>query len=387
MIEKKMNIFIDTNIFKSCKYDLSEQSVLRILAKHVASERIKVYISDIVVNEVEKHIEEDIKKVLNSFRESRKEALKVINESIVAGTEAEKLFGLPDKQKIIECSQIKFRDFLKEIDATILDNTGVDLEKIVHDYFSMNPPFENSEKKKNEFPDAIFISKLKSVFSKEVPVVIISNDKGVQGSFDEDGFLCLNNLKELFDVINRQDKMYDLAINYVENAKVEIIKLIENEIESSEIEVDGLECDRKGICSGFEYEQSIIEDISNIDFTVGSVNDITEDYVLVTIECNADISVWCQFNDYEDSIWDPEEYEYMYLSTGEVNEEHKADFETTIKISIFESEKISFQVDSIACEMVLNSDSLVERKILESEDPRIMDEAEMMDALEEYYKH
>lgn len=388
MFEKQIEVFIDTNIFKGCKYDLSDDSVLKILERYVNNGRVKVYTSNIVVKEVEKHIQEDISRVFSGFRKSRKAALDLINTSIIEGTPIEEFFTLPDKEVTIESAKNKFRNYLKKIDAVVLDNTEINLEKIVEDYFTQKPPFENSERKKNEFPDAIFVAKIKSLFSKEKPIVIITDDRGVHNAFDEEGFLCLRRLKELYNIINRQDEMYNLVIKFIDDNTKEIKELIKEELESTEIEIDGLDCDRKGICNGYEYEETIIEDISNIDFEIFSVNDITDEYILVTTTCEADISAWCLFNDYDNSIWDSEEHEYMYLSSGEVYEEHKAKFEATLKIAINNKKKeAALNIDSVVCDIALNMDTLTGRKIVEQEDPRIMAEADMMDALEEYYKH
>lgn len=40
------------------------------------------------------------------------------------------------------------------------------------------PPFENSEKKKSEFPDAFIAQQIRKRFGETEEVVIVSNDKG-----------------------------------------------------------------------------------------------------------------------------------------------------------------------------------------------------------------
>jgi len=42
-----------------------------------------------------------------------------------------------------EISLNKFHAFLKNTDTIILDNNGIDINRIICDYFDNNPPFES----------------------------------------------------------------------------------------------------------------------------------------------------------------------------------------------------------------------------------------------------
>lgn len=74
MFKYPIAVTIDTNIFDEAKYDLSENSTLRLLENHVKSGKIKVILSDIVVRESKKHIEDRIKRACGILREARSDA-------------------------------------------------------------------------------------------------------------------------------------------------------------------------------------------------------------------------------------------------------------------------------------------------------------------------
>ncbi len=277
------------------------------------------------------------------------------------------------------------------MDAITLDNNGVNLDDILNDYFSSNPPFEKKEKKKNEFPDAIIISKLKDEFSECRPVFIVTGDKGFQSAFvDLKGFSCLNSLRDLFNYINKQDEMYEEIIAYFSSSEVqeEISERIKFQLEDDYIEIFGMDCDRKGYCEGFEYTDTFVEEATDVSFKLSSINEISEEFILVSVICDANISALCTYEDYDNAIWDSEEKEYFFLEELQQNEIHKAEFECNLNLSVIrEGDSVHFKLSSISYDLVLDQDTRLERNLVEPEDPRISAEAEMMDALEEYYKH
>ena len=71
-----------------------------------------------------------------------------------------------------------FDDFLRTINTEILGADLIDVGLVLGDYFETKPPFENSEKKKSEFPDAFIAQQIRKRFGETEEVVIISNDKG-----------------------------------------------------------------------------------------------------------------------------------------------------------------------------------------------------------------
>lgn len=236
------------------------------------------------------------------------------------------------------------------------------------------------------------ISKIKNCFSKDNPVWIISSDKGFKRAFAGlEGFNCLDNLKELFDIINEHDEkaVYGAIKLYFLNDDVlkEIALDIKEKITDGEFQIDGMDCDRKGFCEGFDYDEAFIEDILNISISLSSVDDVGEDNVTVTVECYTDISVLCLYDDYENAAWDSEEKEYIFLERGEVIEEHSVEFESMLTFSVTTmGNEFGFRLDKTGFSLELNQWTRTNREFFDN-DSRSDAEAETMDAFEEYYKH
>lgn len=386
-----MSVFIDTNIFDECKYHLEDTSVLKILRKFADDKKICLYTSNIVLGEVEKHIKDNVSSTYDVLKKQIKEMRKLISPSILVDTPIKLYFELPLNDGLEDAAFTKFYEYICEVGFTVLDNSGVDANQIVDDYFHCRPPFEDNVKKKSEFPDAIMISKIKAEFGKDNCVWIVSSDKGFQRAFAGlEGFNCLDKLKDLFDIINEQDEKatYDAIKLHLLND--DVLKKIEIEIKEKisdgAFEIDGMDCDRKGFCEGFDYDEAFIESISNLTVSLSSVNEVSKNTVSITVECRADISVLCSYNDYDNADWDSEE-EYIYLERGEVSEDHSVEFQSELEFSVSsKANDFSFQLEKIEFYLELNQWTRTNREF-NVNDPRIEAEAEMMDALEEYYKH
>lgn len=391
MLNYPLSVFLDTNIYISCRYDLSQKGVLFLLKNLVEQDKVKLYISNIVVKEIEKHIKQDISSAISNFNKIRKEISKSISPNIVCGTQLSPVFELPDKYSIQETAINNYRQFLQGCNAIHLNNEGIEINEIIDDYFKANPPFENKEAKKNEFPDAFIIAKLKKEFDKDKPLWVISSDKGFKKAFeDEEGFNCFSSIKELLNMINKQDEMYDKVTKHITTTSVinEISDNLIEKIESDNIEIDGMDCDRKGNCEGYEYSYTCITDASIKDIVLSTVDAINNNIIYLTLLCNAKFDASCFYDDYENAIWDSEEKEYLYLGEQQIDEEHETKFECSLEIEVIhEKEGDKFKVRHISYDLELDQYSRIKRSFIECEDPRIAAEAEMMDALEEYYKH
>lgn len=155
MFKYPLTVTIDTNIFDAAKFDLCNTSTLKILANYVENGKIKVALSYIVVRESKRHIADQVKKICGIMRKARADALEGATEHLIS------TIGLGDilrivrnKDELIAKGEEMFDDFLRTINAEILGADLIDIGLILDDYFGTKPPFESSEKKKSEFPDA-----------------------------------------------------------------------------------------------------------------------------------------------------------------------------------------------------------------------------------------
>lgn len=363
MLNYPLMVFIDTNVFISCKYNLNGNWYFSILKKFIRDGKIKLHIDNIVSQEVEKHIKSDIDNAYAKYKNAYKE----IPINLLEISEIK----WPSKEVLQEKAVSVFKAFLEEVNVQYLDDNKVDLESILKDYFECNPPFEKNIQKKYEFPDAIIISKIKQNFNGIKPLYIISQDKGFRKSFSEDEIYTFVGMNELFDLINRteekKDNVYQKISLNIELPAVHkhIVSEIKEKILSENIEIDGLDYDRKGLVEGYEYDEINISNVYNVEFKLVSVDDINDDSVFLTILCQADINAICSFTDYANSVWDKEENRYIFLSTGEVEEDHHAEFECSIEFRwADEAGEMKFDLISVDFDLSLGQDTRQSRNFI-----------------------
>lgn len=381
-----ISVFLDTNIFIACKYNISEDSQLGILLRYIKAGKIKLFLSNIVKREVEAHICEDAESAVYYFEKALKDAKKCIAEKSLAKTSLRLCFDLPTKECVKGELKTKFEEYLLDCNAIILDNQGVTCDAILNDYFSGVAPFENREKKKHEFPDAIMVAKLKEEFPQGKTLWVISDDDGFKEALRcNSQFHCLSRLQELYNLINKNDQIYQEIETYFSCNMDQIHSIILKELEASDIEVDGTDCDRKGTIEGFDYNETDILQISNLKVQLDSVDEISESDAIVTVRCSAHFSVYGSCDDFDSGIWDSEDKEYVFVPHYDVYEEHKADFYCELKLYFKEEiPNYSFSIKSVKCDVKLDQESRLKRLI---HDPEEDAKADQMDALEEYYRH
>lgn len=83
MIKYPLNVTIDTNVFDENKYDFAEESTLSLLLRYVQKQKIKIVISNIVINEISKHVQEKAYEIVAMLNKLCKDARKNYSESIV----------------------------------------------------------------------------------------------------------------------------------------------------------------------------------------------------------------------------------------------------------------------------------------------------------------
>ena len=376
MFKYPLVVTIDTNIFDAAKYNLSDASTLRILENHVKSGKIKVVLSDIVVQESKRHIAARVKEVCGIVNTARNSALKVYNEHLISSIGMNEMFRIVESEDDIIAKEEKvFDDFLCAIDAEILGTDLIDINSVLSDYFGAKPPFEESGKKKSEFPDAFIAQQIRNRFGETETVVIVSNDKGfIRACRESENHLFFNSLGALYNAISKEDAAYDDTIAVIKELQLRISAAVNEYIKDNEnIDVNGLSYDKDGIESGYDYNEFYLHGISDVTFSVHSVDEISDNISIVTLSCKADIFADCYYEDYANAPWDPEEKEYVFVDTIKMREEHKARFGCRIEIDRAEK---TFKVFPFT--VILGGDSRRNRYEVE-EHPVEDDEEEIRD--------
>lgn len=392
MLDKPISVFIDSNIFMSWNYSIHKEGYLNILKTSVKKNEIKLYTSDIVIREVEKHIRKDALGSIKILLDAKKAVQKNISPSLLKETSLFNIFEIEKgyMEKEVEGILEKYRKKLKETNITILNNEGVDIESVMEDYFQVRLPFKNKESKKHEFPDAFMVSKLKKEFNKENPISIISNDDGFRKTLENnEGFTCFDSINKFLNKLNQENKNYDEIVAKINDKKFrkQILEKITREINLSQIEVDGLDSDRKG----YDYEDVYIETKSIDDYEFISINEMRENFVDLTVLCKGEVSIIGSYYDYDNSIWDYEGKRYIYLDIRENYEKHEPKFKCRLLFKFNKNYELSFE--NIEYTLVLDENSRKFREPSEYERYKSYDRmridaiGDMMDTLEDYHNH
>ena len=366
MFKYPVAVTIDTNILDAAKYDLGDGSTLQLLKNYVDDGIIKVVLSNIVVRESKKHLAKQVNKACGIARKLRAEVLQESTEYLINYVGLSRLLEISkDKDALIQKSEELFDNFLTDINAEILGIDLINLESIIDDYFEINPPFEDGEKKRKEFPDAFIANQIRKRFGEAEDVAIVSNDNGFKKACKEaPNHFFFGSLGALFDAINKEkEEAYAETINVIKELQFRIAHTLIEYIKSNEnIEVRGLSYDKDGVETGFDYDESYLHNVSNIAFRVDSVDEMTDKYSKVTLLCKADISADCYFEDYANAPWDSETKEYVFVETIKMREEHTSRFECRIEV---DRETKSYKIFPFT--IILDDDSRKDRYELEKQ--------------------
>jgi len=325
-----------------------------------------VVLSNIVVRESKKHLAKQVNKACGIARKLRAEVLQESTEYLINYVGLSRLLEISkDKDALIQKSEELFDNFLTDINAEILGIDLINLESIIDDYFEINPPFEDGEKKRKEFPDAFIANQIRKRFGEAEDVAIVSNDNGFKKACKEaPNHFFFGSLGALFDAINKEkEEAYAETINVIKELQFRIAHTLIEYIKSNEnIEVRGLSYDKDGVETGFDYDESYLHNVSNIAFRVDSVDEMTDKYSKVTLLCKADISADCYFEDYANAPWDSETKEYVFVETIKMREEHTSRFECRIEV---DRETKSYKIFPFT--IILDDDSRKDRYELEKQ--------------------
>lgn len=328
MIKYPLNVTIDSNIFDENNYDLGEDSILSHLINYVKKGKIKVFMSNIVINEISRHIKNRAYEIRAIINNSRKELREKYPESLIKSVDMGHLLKKTDRDEMALKAQSSLNEFLEKLDVTYLDNSGIDVEKIFCDYFSFNPPFEDNDKKRKEFPDAFIAAQIKMQFKDGEKLAIVSADKGFKAACGtQSGYMFFDSLGDLYDTLSKEEQNYAESIESIKKLDDAICEKIKNAIfENDCVDVMGISCDRDGIEYGYDYSETYVDKVSNVSIRIHTIDEISEEHVFATLICSADIDVSCYYEDYDNAAWDSESKSYLFLESKQNKEIHKARF-------------------------------------------------------------
>lgn len=367
---KPLRVAIDTSIFEKVHYAFDEHD-LSILKKHVEDGKIAgLLISDIVIEEAKSHFyktADSVSKKVNAFIASReykffestksikKDGLKPIDATVIA----EQQFEL-------------FQKYLRATKTTKLDSSSVKVKDILKDYFENNPPFGGGNKK-HEFPDAIIISKLKSVISKYGEIAVVSSDGDWKTALSGcPGVKFFEDLGQLFDYITQQEELdralAKKAVSYYLIHDAEFKNRIELMLRDKSCAVDGTTWDRHGVCEGYDYDSAELKNVS-IDTHIKNIDYISEEKIILTLRVKSEFEFECSYFDESNSPWDSEEDCYWWKTYGVNYESHHLYFLAVAVFKVENGEVIECtEIEpKIGDSLEFDQDTLVDRKSVDTD--------------------
>lgn len=346
---KPLNVTFDTNAFDSNQFDLSENSTLGQLLKYCKRGDIKVFLSNVVINEMRNHciqyaglISSKVKKTLKAIRkgdllqdedDKKKRTLHNVSDEFTKIIGYSGIVNIPPKETVVESAVSYFEAFISSLHPTEISAVSVDIEKIITDYFQSNPPFENKESKKHEFPDAIIAEQIKKHFSNESHVYMVTQDTGLIAALDGIPYChIVSSFGELFSIINNmmeEEKNEALAI--ITSAIPQITKVLEARLEDDDvISLEGLSYDSDGIESGFDYTDVYFNECAIDGVSLFTLDYFDKEVIAARFRCLVQATAECSYEDYENAAWDSEEKEYLYLDTITNIEKHCGRFPCSV---------------------------------------------------------
>jgi len=336
MIKYPLNVTIDSNVFDANKYDFAEDSTLSHLISYVEKQKIKVIMSNIVVNEISKHIQDNAYEIATMVNNLRKEAKKKFSDNLIINVGMEYVLTSANRNEMAQKAKESLTGFLEKLDIEIMDSSAVNVETIFNDYFIFNPPFENNDKKRKEFPDAFIASQISERFKNGEKVAIVSADKGFKqacGSSTNHMFFC--SLGELYNTLTKEEKAYNESVEYIKKMSTIICERIKDVISDNDcVDVNGVTYDKDGIQDGYDYSETIVEKVSNVSSKIHTIDEISEDQVSATLVCMADFDMDCYYEDYDNAAWDSDSKSYVYVETRRIKEIHRARFGVRVEVDV-----------------------------------------------------
>ncbi len=203
------NVLLDTNIFINAKYNFAGGALAN-LQKCCGNGVAVLFTNDIIQREVQTHIFRDV----GAISKQAKNAIKKHGELVNAISREVSDNIQTTIMAAVDQLQLKFAAYMK--DATVLSNDGLSMISLFDDYFENTAPFEDREKKKSEFPDAVIIMSIKRYLTEnpDVCLHVVSDDNGWHKSLEGTPRVYL--YKELNTLLNKIAKEEALFVQIVE---------------------------------------------------------------------------------------------------------------------------------------------------------------------------
>lgn len=302
-----LGITVDTSIIDKFGCNLNHK-VLKALDQFQHG-KTKVFISEIVENEVKTHIARDAENTRKSANKSLQDHAKRWQVEVDREKIAQELSLNSDPK---ETAKQQFDQFLSSIKGEVVPASASSTDDLIKRYFDNQPPFEENAKKKNEFPDALALLSLESAAkTSEGLILCVSSDQGWKKFCDSSDFLvCIDDLKLALSYFNdgsgKKTADHIMALWQEGNAK-ELEAMIEREFEHQLESLYFLADGSAPVDFEGNSEGAALESFSIIEGNDPVVIETTEDQVVFTITLDATVRFFASFDFYATDSFDRDE--------------------------------------------------------------------------------
>lgn len=348
-------ITLDTSIFDAQGLRL-ESGLLKQLEQFRDS-ATKFILSEIVKKETISHLTEKAKEAHSNIDKSLKQAKEHWH---IKDEELEKIknsiFG---DYKAQEFTFERFSNFEKATSLQIINaQDNVMIGDLIEKYFQAKPPFSETGKKKNEFPDAIALISLENWANKnKTKICVVSSDNDWKNFCDGSDILIyvddfavalgLFQLQDADDICRYLSERYEKG--ELDNVQQAITNALEYKISDIDISPEAN--------SGFYWELESTEiSLNDFEFTLidhpniifRPVN-LDDNMLVVESKLSIDVNIECSFSF---SVWDSIDRDYVSMGSSSNNIQTNLDVDILVSF-VGDLNKIGaeFEVNDVEIEM------------------------------------
>ncbi|MEJ1961028.1 MAG: PIN domain-containing protein [Gammaproteobacteria bacterium] len=169
-------ISLDTTAFERSRLDLESGLLLRL--RQFKGSRVRLVLSTVVASEVQAHLLKAANDAYTSLGKAISELAKGWRVSRERGEELHTL--ITGGQTPDGMAAERWGQFISRSGAIVMSaSEHGDADDVLRRYFTVQPPFESTDKKKHEFPDAIALVGLERwALANDTQVLVVSGDSG-----------------------------------------------------------------------------------------------------------------------------------------------------------------------------------------------------------------
>lgn len=328
------HVFIDTSVFTSNKFDFSRKRFAKLIELSKAGE-LSFVTNSIVEREVHRRIAEEVHKAKSAAKAFRKEAHVLAEQRF---DDLEGVFKRFDQDRYVKEMIERYAAFMSSVAAVEVPLDGASVSAVFDAYFRVSPPFEDSERKKSEFPDAFIISALSSwALNHGHDVVVLTLDVGMaQAAGVAPGLHPISSLDELLEraEVGRNEALVRRLNQRFSEIETAVLASAKTRFEEA-----GFWLDEEGEVWAVDLEDARVDDLY---LTLPGEDEAIWEGAL-TVSFTAHIS----FEDEESGIWDSEDKRWLFRETIQAEVEREATYPLEVRVNLDSADESVFDIEEV----------------------------------------